>query len=148
MQRQERFTTKKDAKFLIADKSIREKKPFVVERSDSRRLEVVCPVQGCLFRLNIRARKDTFHVTKSLHEHTCESMAPTVKMSWLRTKTMTLLVERPTITVQQLSDCFRRLFGLELYVPLLERCLRQARDQILSESATFGTIRSFLLFSR
>ena len=58
---------------------------------------------------------------------------------------MTLIVERPTITVQELSDCFRRRFGLELYHPLLERCARQARDLILSESATLGTIRSFLL---
>ena len=139
------FITKRDAKMFVAEKSIREKKPFVVDRSDTRRYEVVCPVKGCLFRISIRARKDDrFHVTKALHEHTCDSVAPTIKLSWLRSKAMGLLVRKPTITVQELSDWFRLSFGLEVSLPVLERCTRQAKDQILSDAASFGTIRSFL----
>ena len=70
MQLEETFTSKKDAKFFIADKSVREKKPFVVERSDPRRLEVVCPVEGCLFRLNVRARKDDLFTSRKVATNT------------------------------------------------------------------------------
>ena len=54
------------------------------------------------------------------------------------------MVRKPTITVQELIDWFRLSFGLEMSHPVLERCSRQAKDQILSDDASFGTIHSFL----
>ena len=66
-----RFGSKREAKLYVAEKSVAEKKPFRVVRSDSERFEVVCPEKGCLFKLNIRVQKDVhFHVTRSSHPHT------------------------------------------------------------------------------
>ena len=81
------FKSKKKAKLFVAEQSVRDKKPFKVSRSDSRRFEVFFPAAGCLFRMNIRMRKDdVFYVAKSFCPHTCDSVSPTVKKAWLRSK--------------------------------------------------------------
>ena len=124
------FDTKHEAKLFVAEKSIREKKPFKVVRSDARRFEIVCPVEGCAYKLNIRARKDDkFYVTKKGRGHTCRSVSPTIKKVWLRSKIAEMIAESETITTPQLSDCFRLRFGLDVKLHILEKCYRQAKKR-------------------
>ena len=139
------FESKYAAKLFVSAKSVREKKPFSFERSDHQRIEVVCPVQGCMYKMHFRLRKDgMFHITKARCEHTCDSFVPTLTRSWIISEIVKLLSESPTITVPMISDCFRRSFGLEVPVTKLERCTRQARNQLLAEYASFGKVKSFL----
>ena len=80
MEPEQRFASKALAKMFVAEKSIKEKKPFKVSRSNPRRYEVVCVEKSCLFRLNIRAKiDDVFYITKTRHEHTCDILSPTFK---------------------------------------------------------------------
>ena len=105
------FNTKRDAKLYVAEKSVREKKPFKLFRSDSERFEVVCPVDGCAFRLNIRAQKDNhFHITKMNHAHTCCSFTPTITRAWVFSKTLGFMMERPKRTIRESTDSFHRAF--------------------------------------
>ena len=137
------FTSKKKAKLFIAEQSVIDKKPFKVCRSDARRLEVFCPIAGCLFRTSVRARKDDiFYVAKSQHSHTCASITPTVKKSWLRSKISEQMAQRQSVTVAQLSDWFRLSFGLDVEQRVLEKCVRQVKNAILADNASFGIVRT------
>ena len=57
---------------------------------------------------------------------------------------MEVLAQNETITVPQLSDWFRLHFGLNVKIPVLEKCFRQAKNEVLASHASFGTVRSFL----
>ena len=87
-----------------------------------------------------------FYITKNYHGHTCKSVAPTIKKVWLRSKIAGMLAESGTITVPQLGDCFRLRFGLDVKLNILEECFRQAKNEILSANASFGTVQSFLVY--
>ena len=139
------FESKRAVKLYIAGKSVREKKPFSIERSDSQRCDVVCPVDGCLYKINIRLRKDgMYHITKTSCEHTCDSFSPTLKRSWIISEIVKLLSEKTAITVAMISDCFRSSFGIEVPIAMLERCTRQAKNKMLEGKTSFGKVKCFL----
>ena len=120
------------------------KKPFKVFLSDSERFEVVCPVDGCAFRLNIRAQKDNhFHITKMNYAHTCCSFTPTITRALVFSKTLRFIADRPKVTIPELTDSFRRSFGVNVTTATLERCLNEVHKSFGGD-AQFWTIKSFL----
>ena len=52
--------------------------------------------------------------------------------------------QRQSVTVPDISDWFRRSFGLDVDRHVLERFVRQVKNEILADNASFGIIRSYL----
>ena len=145
MEPEQRFASKALAKMFVAEKSIKEKKPFKVSRSNPRRYEVVCVEKSCLFRLNIRAKiDDVFYITKTRHEHTCDILSPTFKKMWIRQRATELLCQREKATASELGDSLRLTFGVHVQTPLLERCMGEAKSGVAFSEQSFGLVRSFL----
>ena len=66
------FHSKCLAKMYVAEKSIEEKNPFKVSRSDPRRYEVVCTDPDCLYRLKFRGKRMTCF---TLQNHSTNTLA-------------------------------------------------------------------------
>ena len=52
--------------------------------------------------------------------------------------------QRQTITADELSDWFRRSFGLDVEQHVLEKCIRQVKNAIIANNASFGIVHSYL----
>ena len=75
------FETVQEAKEFLAAKSVADKKPLRVKKSDPSRLDVVCEIQTCTFKLNVVSGHDgLFHISKSI-PHSCNSVTPTLQKS-------------------------------------------------------------------
>ena len=75
------FETLQEAKEFLAAKSVADKKPLRVKKSDPSRLDVVCEIQTCTFKLNVVSGHDgLFHISKSI-PHSCNSVTPTLQKS-------------------------------------------------------------------
>ena len=96
------FKTLQDAKEYLAARSIVEKKPFRVKKSDPTRLDVVCQHPTCTFQINIVSdHEGLFYISKS-RPHSCNAVNPTIKKSWVCLRISEILPENPRMTTNDL----------------------------------------------
>ena len=123
------FETLQEAKEFLAAKSVADKKPFRVKKSDPSRLDVVCEIQTCTFQLNIVSdHEGLFHISKSI-PHSCNSVNPTLKKSWICLKISEMFPDNPRITTDELFAFFKREFGINVPKQMLVKANAQSRSQ-------------------
>ena len=52
--------------------------------------------------------------------------------------------QRQSVTADELSDWFRRSFGLDVERHVLEKCIRQVKNAIIANNSSFGIVHSYL----
>ena len=109
--------TKKAVTLFVCNRSVQEKKPFTIAKSEKKGFVVTCPEPKCTFRMSFFKQADGhFHQVGEARTHSCDAVLPTVKRSWLRERARELFQERgvehggfrghPVGTVRHL--CLRR----------------------------------------
>ena len=99
------FPTKKAVTLFVCDKSVQEKKPFTIARSEKKRLVVTCPEPKCMFRMSFFKQADGhFHQVGEARTHSCDAVLPTVKRSWLRERARELFQERGRLSEADFED--------------------------------------------
>ena len=141
----ERLTlrTKEDVKLFICDKSVREKKPFIVSKSEHRRYTVVCPHDYCTFKMSFYQRIDgVFYITKSW-PHTCDSLSPAKRRIWIASKAKEALLEKPSVTPSEMRDLLKKKHRITIDLATLSVTLRRVRLDARGGTISFGHIASF-----
>ena len=98
------FPSKKAVHLYVCDKSVTDKKPFSVDKSDSTRLVFKCTKDQCPFKLTFRVIDDGCFPLVEERQHECDSLFPTIKRVWLREKIFDLLEERRKLKATQLAE--------------------------------------------
>ena len=134
------FSSKQEAIASIMEKNIAEKKPHKVLRSCQDRYTVGCSEKECLFRVNVRRRKDgLFHVS-SFHEHTCSKLFPKVKTSWVKEKAKEAISNDKIVGPNSLQNTMRVDYGVNIKKWTSQRALRKARSSLSNDEDGFGKL--------
>ena len=119
--------TKEDVKLFISEKSVREKNPFTVVKSEHRRFAAVCPNNHCQFKMCFFQRLDgCFHVSDQ-KPHTCKDVFPTIKRVWVVAKVRDLLRAAPTITASQIVDRLKEAYGVDVEKMMLNQAIHEVK---------------------
>ena len=141
--------SKEDVKIFVAEKSVREKKPFTVVKSEHRRFVAICPNDNCQFRLCFFQRIDgCFHVSEE-RPHTCKDVFPTIRRVWVVSKVREILLGAPTITASQIVDRLRESFGVDVDKMMLNRAIHEVKNNSPDRVILLGeSVLSRKLFPR
>ena len=138
------FDTKTDVQLHVCFKSVKEKKPFKVVRSDSERYVVCCPVGTCHFAMNFYKRMDgRFHLTRDVR-HACNSLIPSLKRMWVRNIACDFLKTKKRMTPSQLQDSLGKEHGVNVGNVMASNSLADAKKEDRQTNDSFGLIASFL----
>ena len=138
------FHSKKQLKAFVCAKSVADKKPFRVLKSDSIKYVVVCTVEGCKFHMSLAKNvDDIFHLVHA-EKHDCDSVLPTIKRSWVSEQAAALLEDNKRLTVGDLKDFLRVTFGVTPDGVLLANALTDAKRLLAKVKPPFGLVSSFL----
>ena len=138
------FPSKKDVQLHVCSKSVQEKKPFKVVRSDAERYVVCCPVDSCDFSMCFYKRMaGLFHLIRDVG-HTCNSLIPSLKRMWVRNVACDYLKGEKRMTPSQLQDSLRRGHGVNVGNVMASNSLADAKKEDRQASNSFGLIASFL----
>lgn len=137
------FKTLQDAKEYLAARSIVEKKPFRVKKSDPTRLDVVCQHPTCTFQINIVSdHEGLFYISKS-RPHSCNAVNPTIKKSWVCLRISEILPENPHMTTNDLFTHFKLMFGVDVPKQMLVKAKCSVKKTTRESAASFGKVKSF-----
>ena len=107
------FPTKKAVTLFVCDKSLQEKKPFTIAKSEKKGFVVTCPEPKCTFRMSFFKQADGhFHQVGEGSTHSCDAVLPTVKRSWLRERARELFQERGRLSEADFEDILWERFGI------------------------------------
>ena len=134
--------SKEDVTLFIYDKSVDEKKPFIVSKSEHRRYTVVCPHDYCTFKVSFYQRIDgVFYITKSW-PHTCDSLSPAKRRIWIASKAKEALLEKPSVTPSEVMDLVKKKHKITIDLATLSVPLRRVRLHARGGTLSFGHIAS------
>ena len=126
---------------FFCEKNIQDKKPHKVTRSTKDRFSASCKVDGCQYNLSVRRRLDgLFHVV-SFHKHTCDSLFPTIKASWVKKMAKDTLAGTPKIGTKKLKESLHAEHGVVVQTWTVQRGLTQARQSLAKDAEEYGKLR-------
>ena len=135
------FNTKEEAVMFFCEKNIQDKKPHKVTRSTKDRFSASCKVDGCQYNVSVRRRLDgLFHVV-SFHKHTCDSLFPTIKASWVKKLAKDTLAGTPKIGTKKLKESLHAEHGVVVQTWTVQRGLTQARQSLAKDAEEYGKLR-------
>ena len=135
------FNTKEEAVMFFCEKNIQDKKPHKVTRSTKDRFSASCKVDGCQYNVSVRRRLDgLFHVV-SFHKHTCDSLFPTIKASWVKKMAKDTLAGTPKIGTKKLKESLHAEHGVVVQTWTVQRGLTQARQSLAKDAEEYGKLR-------
>ena len=138
------FASKKDVKLFVCSKSVADKKPFVVERSNSKRHIVTCKADCCSFRMSFFKRADgLFHLVEE-RPHSCNCLKPTVKKVWLRREAKEFMKEFGRLSPKELAEKFLTVFKIAVDDVVIRRALNEDKEEESQTIAAFGLVEDFL----
>ena len=123
--------TKQDVKLFVCNKSVLLKKPFLISKSELRRVSVVCPEEGCEFAMHFFQRLDGVFILCHVRIHTCDAIRPTIRLVWVIAKAKEILRERPKITVSELRDCLKQRHEVDVDTMIVSLALRDVKTDPL-----------------
>ena len=139
-----RFVSKSDVFFFVCERSVLLKKPFLVERSEYRRVSVRCKDQACDFAMSFYQKNDGFFYIVEERGHTCSNLLPTIKKTWVCKKVREQIQERGKVTATEMKNWFREQFGVDVGVSMLRRAIRRVKQEEFEGDARFGLLSSFM----
>ena len=73
------FHSKDEVKRFVQEKSVTEKKPFKIHKTEPKRFVVKCPNDGCPFKLFFSGNDGGVFELVEETKHACQSNIPTIK---------------------------------------------------------------------
>ena len=138
------FPNKRQVKLYVCSKSVEDKKPFAVVKTDPSRYQVRCTQRGCSFKRSFFKQLDgQFHVAEE-REHSCDSVFPTVKRLWVCEAARELVQEKGRITPSELSVFLVKKYGVRVDKMMLSNAVADARKTNEHETSPFGLVADFL----
>ena len=137
------FVSKRDVYLYVCERSVLNKKPFVVVRSDNKRFVVQC-CYGCNFHLSFFRQVDgCFHLVEE-RDHTCTELFPCIKKVRVCQKTRDLIDKYGKMTVTEVKNWLLETYGIHAETTMLCRAITQVRHEALGVKLGFGNLTSFL----
>ena len=138
------FASKRDARLFICEKSIINKKPFTIDKSDTDRLLVKCPKQQCPFKMIFRGTNEgVFHLVEE-QQHECDALLPTIKRAWFREKIFDLIEERGKVNAKQLTEILHEKYAITPDEKAARNALLDVKKALVVDNRAFGLVSPFL----
>ena len=138
------FPTKDDVLIFVCENSVQLKKPFVVSKSESRRIVFKCKQDGCGFTLSFYKRFDSFYHVSSHQDRTCNEIFPVVKTVWVIEKALEFLNEQGKIRTSTFTQWIHETYQVIIEKTMVSRAISNVKRTVLFESTPFGFIAPFL----
>ena len=133
-----------DTKLFIAARSVSEKKPFKVLKSDPSRFDVVCIEKFCSFKVNVAAdHEGLFFISKEC-PHSCSSNEPTIKKAWVCWIMTEVLSDFPSIQTRELERYFKLTYKVDVPQQMIVKAKCALKKSTQERAESFGKIKSFL----
>ena len=138
------FGSKKDIRRFVQAKSVAEKKPFKITKTEPMRYVVKCTKDCCRFKLLFRGNDLGVFELVEERAHTCISHVGTVKREWVRERVNDILNSKPKVTPEELSQAIRDEFHVTVKRKMISNALADVKRTRSDVGDSFGLTASFL----
>ena len=139
-----RLQTKQDVLIYVSQKSVQEKRPFKIQKSEPNRFCVVCTVTGCPFYILFKNNIDGWSPIRKSKEHSCVPSLPTVKKEWVKFKIFELFGSKEMPSAKDLLNLFHVTFGVEVTESMMKTARIEAKKELTEHKLSFGLVGSYL----
>ena len=137
------FPSKHDVKFFIFNRSVQEKKPFVIGKSEPGRVVVRCTRISCSFKMVFRGVDGgTYELVKD-QPHNRQSFCPTLKRAWVRKMVEMMKRADKRVKPKAIMERLKAEFDVDVGNVLIKNALSDVRAPLYDNQA-FGLVSSFL----
>ena len=137
------FTSKREVKLFVCEKSVQLMKPFGLDKSEPSRFVVSCTKEGCGFRMSFHGNDKGVYLLVEERQHTCTAALPTIKRMWIRQKAVEMSVDRK-VTPTTLKDFIKEKYQIDVGLILIRNSLADSKKAVLKDNTPFGLVTSFL----
>ena len=138
------FNSKKDVKLNICERSVGDKKPFSIDKSEPKRLLFKCHEKRCSFKLLLRSNANDIFQLIEERPHDCLCELPTIKRLWARERIAEVFEDDPRIKPKDLKERFREKYDVDVDISLLTNALLDVKKAFSFDNQAFGLLSSFL----
>ena len=138
------FHSKDEVKRFVQEKSVTEKKPFKIHKTEPKRFVVKCPNDGCPFKLFFSGNDGGVFELVEETKHACQSNIPTIKRGWVRDRVQEKLNATPKVTPGELEVAIKRDCHVTVKRKMVTNALADVRRARSAEGDSFGLTASFL----
>ena len=125
-------------------KSVTEKRPFKIYKTERKRYVVKCTKERCCFKLLFRWSVQGFFELVEEQAHTCISHVATIKREWVRERVNDILNRKPKVKPDELVQTIRDEFHVTVKRKMISNELADVKRTRSEEGDSFGLIASFL----
>ena len=138
------FRSKKDIRRFVQAKSVAEKNPFKIHKTEPKRYVVKCAKDCCRFKLLFRGNGLGVFELVDEQAHTCISHVGTVKREWVRERVNDILKCRPKVTPEELAQAIHNEYHVTVKRKMITNALADVKRTRSEEGDSFGLTASFL----
>ena len=121
------FTSKRDILIFVCDKSVRENKPFFVDKTIPGYYLVKCTEDSCMFKMLFRGNLDGVFQLVEQQEHNCQALEPTIRRAWVREKVKAMILENPRIKPKQIQEDFFTRFNVNVNGKMVKNAIADVK---------------------